>query len=128
MNINSQILNKQLIEVMNLKKNTIIVKAINSNALDFYIGNEVTKRICFKDIPNNDFWEFVYEEILKVTDPVIDILLIDAPGNSYQSVLMELNEYVKVLVVNRNHQYDNWIDNLKDKKEEKNRQKIKKLV
>ena len=123
---NNQILKQSLMEAMTSLKPCTIVKPINKQALDFYVSNESIKQIDLSYLDSKDFWEVIYNEVLNITDPDIDIFNVSAPNNFYKSAIIKLNDYVQIIIVNRNHEYDLWLDDLQKRIRTKNKEKVKK--
>ncbi len=123
----NNILYKNLIEVMALLKPCIILKQINKQILDLYISNEPVRQVDLSYLNGDEFWESIYKEVLKITNPDIDVFNVSDSGNMYKSAIIKLNEYVKIVITNRNHKYDLWIDDLQDKPNLLAKQKVKKI-
>ena len=123
----NNILYKNLIEVMALLKPCIILKQINKQILDLYISNEPVRQVDLSYLNGDEFWESIYKEVLKITNPDIDVFNVSDSGNMYKSAIIKLNEYVKIVITNRNHKYDLWIDDLQDKPNILAKQKVKKI-
>ena len=117
----NNILYKNLIEVMAL------LKPINKQILDLYISNEPVRQVDLSYLNGDEFWESIYKEVLKITNPDIDVFNVSDSGNMYKSAIIKLNEYVKIVITNRNHKYDLWIDDLQDKPNLLAKQKVKKI-
>lgn len=112
-NNDRQKLYNTLREIISSKEYTMIVKTRDEIALEYGIIGRETKKIQFENVSEEDFWEFVYQGIMQINPNAnINFHIVNGFGNVHSSVNIDINELVSVIILNNNHKYDKWIDDL----------------
>lgn len=113
-NNDKQKLYNTLREIILSKEYTMIVKTKDETALEYGIIGRETKKVKFENVSEEDFWEFVYQGIIQINPKAnIKFHTINGFGNVHSSVNIDINELVSVFILNNDHKYDKWIEQLK---------------
>lgn len=109
-----QLLHCILNEIMTSNEYTMIVKSMDEVALEYGIIGQKMKKVQFSQVSEEDFWEFVYNGILNESNisPDVQFHTVNGFGNVHSSVTIDLSDHVTVIILNRDHKYDDWIEQL----------------
>lgn len=113
LNNDKQKLYNTLREIILSKEYTMIVKTKDELALEYGIIGRETKKVKFENVSEENFWEFVYQGIIQINPKAkIKFHIINGFDNVHSSVYIDLNELVSVIILNNDHKYDKWIEEL----------------
>lgn len=89
-----------------------------NNTLEYGIIGQKMESVNFGHLNGESLWEFVYKGICEVEPhSVVNFMTIKASENIHSTVVIDLNEKVKAIIVNQDHRYDQFISRLQTQME-----------
>lgn len=89
-----------------------------NNTLEYGIIGQKMESVNFGHLNGESLWEFVYKGICEVEPhSVVNFITIKASENIHSTVVIDLNEKVKAIIVNQDHRYDQFISRLQTQME-----------
>lgn len=89
-----------------------------NNTLEYGIIGQKMESVNFGHLNGECLWEFVYKGICEVEPhSVVNFMTIKASENIHSTVVIDLNEKVKAIIVNQDHRYDQFISRLQTQME-----------
>ena len=91
----------------------ILINEEKEDTLEFEIMGKQKKEKKF-NLENKNIAELLYDGICQVApDATITFMNVDAFGKRHDTVIIDISENVKAMIVNNTHQYDSFIESIK---------------
>lgn len=116
-NIDLDNLCNTLREIVDRGEFVMIAKTLHETAMEYGTVGHKMEKVSFSTIKEEDFWDFVYTGITMsvCSSPEVWFMKVDGFGEVHDSAVIQINENVSAYVTNRDHKFDKWLGELKEK-------------